>query len=87
MPSYPISLSVPSSLTKRRLSASIGREYATRIENYLNDHCQNEPECEFDYGQLANELGIDKKTIKRFLAPIGGGSNGITISNPKLKNK
>lgn len=85
MPSYPITLSVPSSLRKRRLPASILREYATRIENYLNSHSQNEPVCVFDYYQLATELGIDKKIIKAFLAPIGGGSNGITINNPKFK--
>jgi hypothetical protein len=37
----------------------------------------------FDYYQIASELEIEKEIIKAFLAPKGGGSNGITIKNPK----
>ncbi len=85
MPIYPIILSVPSSLIKRKIPRSILREYAKRIENYLNNLALYESVSVVDYHLIAGELGIDKKIIKAFLAPIGGGSNGITINNPKVK--
>jgi hypothetical protein len=85
MPSFPITLSVPSSLSKKGLPPSVLREYATQIENYINNHNCNEPVCEFDYGELASEIGIDKEVIRRYLAPKGGGSHGITMTNPKRK--
>ena len=83
MPSYPITLSVPSSLTRRRLPGSILREYATRIENFLNTRSQAQAVSVFDYNEISAELGIATEIIKAFLAPRGGGSNGITIRNPK----
>ena len=84
MPDYPIRLSIPASLKKLKLPPSILREYATRIEDFLNAGSQAKPESGFDYFEIADKLGIDKEVIKRFLAPIGGGSNGITIINRSL---
>lgn len=84
MPSYPIRLSVPSSLIKRRIFGSILREYATRIENFLNARSQTQPVSVFGYHEISAELGIEKEIIKTFLAPKGGGSNGITIKNSNL---
>jgi hypothetical protein len=44
-------------------------------------------ENEIRIDEIAAELGIDKEIVKHFLASIGGGSNGITISNPKLSRR
>lgn len=86
MPSYPLTLSIPSSLAKQ-MPASILRECATKIENYLNDEAKNKPVCVVDYYELEIKLGISKEIIKKLLAPRGGSSNSITIHNQKLNLK
>ncbi len=83
MPKYPISVSVSSSLA-RKFTPLIARKYANKIENYINTQSQNDPVTVFNYYEIASDLGIDKKVIKDFLFPIGGGSNGITVQNPTV---
>jgi hypothetical protein len=84
MATYPIQLSsTPATLKKRKLPHTTCREYATRIEDYLNRNSQKHFVSKFDYFQIASDLGIEKEIIKAYLAPKGGGLNGITITNPK----
>ena len=55
---------------------------ANRIADWLNTKLSSLPEgtvTEFDYYEIASDLGIDKATVKRILFANGGGSNGITL--------
>lgn len=87
MASYPLRINVKPyrGHNKRRLINFQSKLYSARqIEEYLNkqmESCAAGPQC-FDYGDIANAVGLTKKCVREILFAVGGGSNGITIGKP-----
>jgi hypothetical protein len=41
----------------------------------------------FNYYEVADQTGVHKEIVRDLLRPLGGGSNGITVQNPKFEEK
>lgn len=85
---YPISVHVkPYSGNKGKLKQEYIRKIQTarRIEDYINSYMAN---CEghiFMYGAIAAALELSTRTVHDILMPVCGGSNGITVDNPRFQ--
>jgi hypothetical protein len=80
VPNYPIVLGIPSEIG-REYGPSIANEFRVMIEKCVNARSRDTTVTVLNYNVIADDLGISKEIAKRFLAPVGGGSNGITIHN------
>ncbi len=81
----PVSIPVPS--PKRGDDASYWeyrarRELADKVEAFLNATPPGDNSTEYDYGLIAQELKVEKQSIRDLLYPVDGGSNGITVYWP-----
>ena len=88
IPTYPLNVTIPSSLRKKFDPIQL-RYFANNIENHINEAMRNTSSRIFSYREIADAAGIfsGAKTVRRFLAPIGGGNTGITVHNPKAMKK
>lgn len=82
---YPVRIHVkPYRGSKRKKQIQWQAEFATanQIADWLNNKLSPLPDgtvTEFDYYEIASDLGIEKAAVKRILFANGGGSNGITL--------
>ena len=88
MPTYPLNVTIPSSLRKKFDPIQL-RHFAKNIENYINEAMQSKSSHIFSCREIADAVGIvgGAKTVRRFLDRIGGGDTGITVHNPKAMKK
>ena len=86
MPKYPIVVPIPSSVV-RKFTHSVAKDFKTRIEQFINESSKDRTGPVLTYSQIASDLGINRRIVRDFLEPIGGGSNGITIHNPKFDER
>jgi len=87
MPTYPISVSIPRRRLPGKWPVNFVTEWRNRIEDYLNEQAKTEPVVILMYSQIANGTDISREIVKAFLSPLGGGHNGITITNPQLEKE
>lgn len=86
MARYPVTVPISPKLVKK-LSQPIAHEIARKIGRYMNEQVKDAPGISLTYGEISAELGISKEIVREFLFPVDGGSNGITILNPKAKEE
>ena len=81
----PISISSSPDLVKKS-SPKIAREFAKKVEDYINEHSQQNSVNVFVYSDIAYKTGVSKKIVKDLLVPKGGSSDGITVINQQVES-
>ncbi len=89
MVTYPVRINVKPYTGKdpaKRRKHQAKLEDAAKIERYLNEQMANRSVRTFHYFDIAQDLGLHEKTVRVILFPVDGGYNGITVSNPQIKD-
>lgn len=87
MATTPLRLAVDSySGSKPELRAKYVRKLdaARRIEEYVNAEMRSVPSRTFTNYEIAEAVNLDQDSVSELLMRHDGGSNGITVSNPKV---
>lgn len=61
-------------------------EVAAKLEDYLNKQMANSSIRLFTYYEIAEDLHLHENIVRELLFAVDGGHNGITVSNPNIKD-
>ena len=87
MLSHPIVIPVPRRKFPRRYHPTTIREIRKQLESYLNERVtainKDSPGIVITYAEIEVATGIEREIIRRFLYPLTGNRESITIPQQK----